>query len=123
MSSSLFNKSSRYVHGGNTEKGELGVEWWERFNFGSDESDDKVIIDAFHKGRLDLIANAFYGEPRYWWILAQINNILDPHTEVSEGRIIFVPKKERLLLLLNGRVGGSNSTREKNSNVISPIVI
>ena len=43
----------------------------------TDSSDTFLTVDAFHSNRLDLIATAVYGEPRWWWILAQINNILD----------------------------------------------
>lgn len=123
ITNSVFNKSSRYVHGGKTEVGELGLEWWEKRNLSVDSTDTSFVVDTFHANRLDLIASIFYGEPRWWWVLAQINNILDPMQEVVEGRILFIPTRERLMVLLNGKVGGTNSTRIKNLNIISPVIV
>lgn len=121
--SSVYNKTSRYVHGGSTEVGELGIEWWERRNFKTDPTDTIFTVDNFHSNRLDLIANIFYGEPRYWWIIAQVNNILDPQQEVYPGRILSIPSKDRLMLLLNGKVGGFNSERQQDLNIIAPVIV
>ena len=114
---------SRYVHGGNTETGELGTEWWDRRLIPTDPSDVIYVVDSFHASRLDLIASAFYNEPRYWWVIAQCNNILDPVTEVFEGRRLSIPSPDRLMIILNGKTGGYKSTREKNINIISPIIV
>lgn len=46
--------------------------------------------------RLDLLADDFYGTPQLWWVLASVNNILDPLVSVPEGTKIRVPTKERL---------------------------
>ena len=121
--SSVFNKMSRYVHGGKTEVGEVGLEWWERRKIPTDSTDLMFTVDKFHSNRLDLIANIFYGEPRYWWIIAQANNILDPNAEVTEGRMLAIPTKDRIMILMNGRVGGSTTSREKNLNIISPVIV
>jgi hypothetical protein len=121
--SSVFNKLSRYVHGGDTEVGEIGLEWWDRRSIPTDPSDSIFIVTAFHAKRLDLIASAFYNEPRYWWVIAQVNNILDPQTEVYEGRKLAIPSADRLMIILNGNTGGYTSTREKNVNIISPVIV
>lgn len=121
--SSVYNKSSRYVHGGVTEVGELGLEWWERQNIPTADTDTIFTVDSFHANRLDLISSAFYGEPRWWWVIAQINNILDPQQEVIEGLVISIPTRERLMMILDGKTGGFYSTREKNINIISPVIV
>ena len=123
MKSSVFNKLSRYVHGGSTEVGEIGLEWWERRVIPTNSTDILFTVDKFHENRLDLIANVFYGQPKYWWIIAQVNNILDPNVEVIEGRQLAIPSKDRLMILMNGRVGGQPSSREKNLNIISPVIV
>lgn len=46
--------------------------------------------------RLDLLADDFYGTPHLWWVLASVNNMLDPLVSVPEGTKIRVPTKERL---------------------------
>jgi len=120
---SVSNKASRYVHGGNTEIGEIGLEWWDRRIIPTDESDTIFTVDNFHTNRLDLISTIFYGEPRWWWVIAQMNNILDPNQEVYSGRQLAIPSKDRLMLILNGKTGGFKSTRKKNFNIISPVIV
>lgn len=46
--------------------------------------------------RLDLLSNDFYSTPELWWVLASVNNIIDPLTSVPQGTGIRVPTKERL---------------------------
>ena len=72
-------------------------------------------------GRLDLIAATYYNEPRYWWVIAQYNNILDAYSEVIEGVILYIPTVTRLRSLLQGGIGGVSSTREVPVSVL-PIV-
>lgn len=118
---SLYNKYSRYVAGGVTERANDMIEWWERFNFPRDPSDIVYTVENFYSQRLDLISSVFYQEPRYWWFIAQYNNILDPFTEVTAGRVLLIPTPSRLTLMLGNKQGGIDSTREA-VNVISPII-
>ena len=118
---SLFNKFSRYVGGGQTETANGRLEWWERNTFETDSSDVEYVVDAFYEGRPDLIASSFYNEPRYWWVIAQYNNIIDPVSEITTGRILLIPAKDRVELMLNSRQGGFTSTKQ-SVNTISPII-
>jgi hypothetical protein len=118
---SLFNKYSRYVGGGTTETANGYIEWWERFNFPRDTSDHVYVVENFYENRLDLISAVFYSEPRYWWFLAQYNNILDPSSEVTAGRVLLIPTATRLPTLLGTKKGGNPSTREA-VNLIAPII-
>jgi hypothetical protein len=120
---SVYNPSSRYVHGGVTEVGSVGLEWWERRKLVVDPTDYVFTVDYFHAGRLDLIATLFFGEPRYWWVIGQINNILDPLAEVVAGRVLYIPNQDRLFLILTGKQGGINSERQKDIRIISPIIL
>jgi hypothetical protein len=69
-----------------------------------------------------MISSVFYNEPRWWWVIAQYNNILDPVAECTAGRILLIPAKERLALMLSTRQGGNASTKQP-INTISPVVI
>lgn len=115
--------TSRYVHGGVTEVGQRALEWWERNTFPNDSSDFQYAVENFYEGALHRLSAAVYGNPRYQWLIAQYNNIIDPFTEVTPGRVLFLPTKERLNLMLNGKVGGIPSTREGDPRVISPVVV
>lgn len=119
---SLQNKFSRYVAGGTTEVANSRLEWWERTLFDASNTDIAYTVENFYEGRLDLIASVFYNEPRYWWVIAQFNNILDPFKETIAGRVLIIPSKDRLPLMLATKQGGIASAK-KPVNTISPIVI
>jgi hypothetical protein len=46
--------------------------------------------------RFDLISKLFYDTPDLWWILSQVNNIIDPLVGISAGTVVRVPTRERL---------------------------
>lgn len=119
---SLNLKISRYVQGGITEEGPIGIEWWDRFIFPLDDSDIEYIVNENVQGRLDLIADYFLKDPQLWWLIAQYNNILDAHLEIVTGRILYIPTVERVQLFLSQRNGGIPSTRGKE-NILPPIVL
>jgi hypothetical protein len=118
---SLFNKYSRYVAGGTTETANGKLEWWEKNVMSSDSSDISYAVEDFYVGRLDLIASVFYNEPRYWWVIAQYNNILDPFSEITGGRILMIPSSDRLNFMLASKQGGIPSTKIP-INIISPVI-
>jgi hypothetical protein len=119
---SLFLNTSRYVHGGSTEIANDRVEWWEKKSFPSDETDQIYVVENIYEGNPQAISTVFYGEPRYWWFIAQFNNILDPVTEITAGRILSIPTKDRMILMLTGRQGGFASERELIP-IIPPVII
>lgn len=120
-SNSVFNKLSRYVGGGATEVADGKLEWWERVIFSTDSSDTEYTVDTFYEGRPDLIAASFYGEPRYWWVITQYNNIIDPIGEIVPGRVLRIPSKDRLELMVNTKQGGYASTKQ-SVNTITPVI-
>lgn len=60
------------------------------------DTDELWVVPEAGVHRLDLIANDFYGTPSLWWVLASVNNILDPLVGVPAGTSIRVPTRERL---------------------------
>jgi hypothetical protein len=120
---STLVRGSRYTGGGVTEVNSQTLEWWERNLYVSDPSDTAYVVEKRFEGRLDLITAIFLGSQnvRYWWVVAMLNNILDPFAEVVEGQIIYIPSTERLALLTTGQLGGIASTREVPTS-ITPIV-
>ena len=116
-------RGSRYVSGGITEVNSTALEWWDREVFQSTDTDTVYTVPAKYAGRLDLITAVVVGEEHvaHWWVVAMINNILDPHTEIFEGRVLYIPTKERLASLINGRLGGVPSAREVPVSIL-PIV-
>ena len=62
----------------------------------ADNSDELWHVPSAGVPRLDLLSNDFYGVPDLWWVLASVNNILDPLVSVPAGTPIRVPTKDRL---------------------------
>lgn len=115
-------QKSRYVAGGATEVNQFALEWWERVNLEPDDTDTTYVIESKSEGRLDLIAKAYLDDSRLWWLIAQYNAILDPYNEIIEGRVLRIPSKSRAQSMLNGKLGGYESTREVPLSSITPIV-
>jgi hypothetical protein len=109
------------VAGGTTEVNDWGIEWWDRAIFRPAPDDIRYTVDKKFEGRLDMISDLFLGEPRWWWIIAQMNNILDPHNEVREGAVLSIPTADRAKSMLTGQLGGVASTRELTPSIL-PIV-
>lgn len=119
---SLYLKLSRYVQGGTTETANDRIEWWERKVLPNDPSDTMFFIDSTYEGNPQKIAAVFYGEPRLWWLICQYNSILDPIGEITSGAVILIPTKDRVQLMLTGKEGGFDSTRELIPT-IPPVVV
>lgn len=117
----MLVRSSRYVSGGTTEVNPRALEWWERTVFPINPDDNSYVVERKFEGRLDLISASYLGEPRHWWVIAQYNNILDPHSEIVQGRVLYIPTSERVKTILSGTTGGVPSTREVPVSVL-PIV-
>ena len=118
---STLVRNSRYVSGGTTEVNAKALEWWERNVFTTFDDDQAYVVEKKFEGRLDLITAVFLGEPRYWWVVAMYNNILDPHAELFEGAIIYIPALDKVKSLLTGKLGGVASQREVPLSIL-PIV-
>lgn len=54
--------------------------------------DDDIYIMTQQGDRLDSIAHKFYGDSRYWWILAAANNIHNAPLGIESGLVLRVPK-------------------------------
>ena len=120
---SLNSRKSRYVSGGTAEVNASGtaIEWFEPATFAAASDDTYYVIERRFAGRIDLVAALFLGDPRYWWVIAQYNSILDPYSEFVEGATVAIPSQTRLQAILGGKTGGVTSTREVPTTVL-PIV-
>ena len=55
-----------------------------------------LIAEPQFINRPDAIAYKFYGNAKFWWIIAERNEILDPFKDFYKGRTIKIPAMERL---------------------------
>jgi nucleoid-associated protein YgaU len=61
-----------------------------------DATDELYRVPQGGESRFDLISKKFYGVPDLWWVLALVNNIVDPLVGVTVGQNIRVPTRNRL---------------------------
>jgi len=61
-----------------------------------DATDVLYTVPQAGEGRLDLVSQQFYGTPELWWVIAMVNNLLDPLVGFTVGQTVRVPRKERL---------------------------
>lgn len=61
-----------------------------------DATDELWTVPPAGVPRLDLLSDDFYQTPELWWVIASVNNILDPLVSVPVGTQIRVPTRERL---------------------------
>ena len=63
------------------------------------KSDKDILytIPIEHNYRPDLIANKFFGNSKLFWILVYINEINNSPEGFYTGRIIRVPRNERIM--------------------------
>lgn len=64
-------------------------------------SDDDIIISSVEGDRLDLIANQFYNDPKFWWVIALKNNINNGDITLSGGIILRIPTLKEANEILN----------------------
>jgi len=50
-----------------------------------------LYIISREQDRLDLLANEFYKDPRFWWVLARVNNLGKGSLDVPMGIQIRIP--------------------------------
>ena len=53
---------------------------------------DVGYVPAGFEHRPDLISNVFYGTPKNWWLLMQVNSISDPFEGFKVGDRILIPR-------------------------------
>jgi nucleoid-associated protein YgaU len=41
--------------------------------------------------RLDVLSNTFYKTPKYWWVIAKANNLVNGTVAVGPGTRLFIP--------------------------------
>ena len=63
--------------------------WFQKIIDKSNE-DEYFTVSIAEEGRLDIIANKYYNTPRFWWVIALANNIIDPF-DVPVDTVLRIP--------------------------------
>jgi len=69
------------------------VSFWEKVEYPTDltgrggEQEYQVVAGD----RIDTLANRYYGDPRYWWVIAVANGMEILPIELNLGDILIIP--------------------------------
>ena len=66
-----------------------------------DDEDQYVIHRASDGERMDQIATRYYGNPRLWWVIAEVNDLFRWWDEIETGVEIKIPTREALARILS----------------------
>lgn len=94
-----LSQSSRYVGtplyqlynsaGQTADSFAFGV--WKRIDFPARSDDSVYSVQESDIGRLDLVAEKYYSDPLLWWVIADVNGISDPITDMFSGQELRIP--------------------------------
>ncbi len=65
----------------------------------ADPTDTLYRVTQSGQRRLDLISHLYYGTSELWWVIAFVNNLVDPIAGVSAGADLRIPLRSRLTAL------------------------
>lgn len=106
--SSAFQKKSRYVQGGLTDRHRDRLGWWERRDIPQATNDIITTILPSEQGRPWKIAFRVYSRDGLGWLVLQYNNIVDINEEVISGKKIRLPAVARVDLNIMTLPAGGN---------------
>lgn len=75
---------------------------WRTFSFNNYITTDVTFYDSYEVGDdmwWDNISYDIYGTPHLWWIVALMNNVVNPFEELEEGTNIKILREEYLYVL------------------------
>ena len=99
---------SRYTQGGLSDRYQKRIGWWDRYNIKKDDSDFRYTVTPRTVGRPDLIAHDVYQNSALGWLILQYNNIVDINTELTVGKLLFMPSPRRMSLDIMSKPTGGN---------------
>jgi hypothetical protein len=61
-------------------------------------TDNDIYIISGQGDRLDILANKYYGDVRFWWIIASANNLNDASLSIEPGIQLRIPSNPSFIL-------------------------
>lgn len=94
----VYKNASRYsslrtIQDDETKK--IHHESWNQQVIDRSAEDQFFTVTNAEKDRLDIIAVKYYGTPRFWWVIAIANYLLDPF-DIPVGLTLRIPPKQSL---------------------------
>jgi hypothetical protein len=94
---SITEKNTRYLKGGETAVVGDKLGWWSRRDLAQSPDDTIVTIGPKYHQLPHLLAADVYGKSDLMWLILQYNNIVDVTTEFVAGAQIRLPLPRRVM--------------------------
>ena len=65
-----------------------------------DSTDQSFTVTQQNANNLQAVATTLYGNPQLWWVIAELNSMVDPLTESPAGTVLRVATQERVNSIL-----------------------
>ena len=106
LSTVLYKNASRYKNLRTIQdtNGNIYHESWVQKTIDKSADDEYFTVTETEENRLDIVSTKYYNTPRYWWVVALANYIIDPF-DIPIGTQLRIPP---LISLYNsgGVLGG-----------------
>ena len=89
----LYKNANRYQGLRRIQKEDTGNivhETWVQKFIDESNQDSFVTVTIENENRLDIISYQYYETPRFWWVIALANNIIDPF-DIPIGTTLRIP--------------------------------
>ena len=70
--------------------GKIYHESWNQKFVDYSDGDQYFTVTKVEENRLDIVSQKYYGTPRYWWVIAIANYIIDPF-DLAVGTNLRIP--------------------------------
>jgi hypothetical protein len=92
LSPIVYKNASRYskLRTIQDDDGKIYHETWFQKVIDKSSDDKYYTVTEDTENRLDVISNIYYNTPRYWWVVALANYIIDPF-DVPMGTSLRIP--------------------------------
>ena len=68
------------------------------------------VIDEDTENKADLISFKIYGIHEYWWLICDLNNIVDPLTDLTRGKQLAIPNITDINLYIQNKQSNNFGT-------------
>lgn len=84
------------------EDGVLYVDWFGDIKFDVADFEDNLEYQVLPEDTVFSIADRFYGEQKYYWVVCRANTIFNPFKKLVPGRKLILPSEKTFLTEIIG---------------------
>lgn len=83
---------------------------WEAVEFPESDEDARHRVASIDLGRLDNLAHRYYRNRYLWWVIAHVNDVVDPLFGMEVGQVLRIPSRASVFAALSVRDPASSAS-------------